>query len=115
VKYQGAVASRRPTWSSVAGTSNIAQTMNVSAIAAQRGQARIRHVAAAASATSNPASTAVERRIPRSHSRSATRTRGPRMPRGCTEGGMKGQGSAPSSGIVIATSTPSVASSIQAL
>ena len=69
-------------------------------------RARRCQVTAAASATRRPARTAVERMIPRSHSRSATRTSGPRMPCGWTEGGANGQGSAPSSGTVIATMTP---------
>ena len=63
-----------------------------SVIPAQRGHARRCQVTAAASATRRPARTAVERMIPRSHSRSATRTSGPRIPCGSTEGGRERPG-----------------------
>ena len=81
----GAVASRRPSWSRVDGSSSASDTASTSSAPAQAGQSRRRcSCQAPISATPSAARKHAARAMPTSHSSPAARTSGPRIPSGST-------------------------------
>ena len=106
----GEVPSRRPTCSSVAGTSSAATTPTVAMISSTRRSGSRVGSTIASTATSTPASSAGARMTPSSQCPPAARTSGPSRPLVTALGAANAQASTPSHGTLISTrpiNTPS--------